>query len=120
MLAPEHVSVPTWNSPRSVPVTATAPSTSGAFPPLETVTVCAALVVPTPTSPNASVVGLIRMMGAIPVPLSAMLWGLVAALDVKAIVAARAPIIDGVKETPTVQVPAAGMVAPEQVLADRA
>ena len=72
-----------------------------AVPVLVSVTVCAALVVPTFWFPKLTLVGLRLTLGAgvTPVPLSAALCGLFVALSVKVRLALRLPLALGVNVT---------------------
>src|SRR5713226_757536 len=76
-----------------------------AVPVLVSVTVCAALVIPTFWLPKLRLPGLKLTAGAnmIPVPLSAAFWGLSTALSVKVTLALRLPVAEGVKVTLMVQ-----------------
>jgi hypothetical protein len=69
---------------------------NGKFPLFDTVTVCAALVVPTAWLPNVSEVGAIPIATATPVPVSVTVCGLPVALSVNVIVPVRAPAAVGV------------------------
>src|SRR5207245_1274313 len=75
----------------------------------ESVTACAALVRPTLWLPKFSEAGE-RLGGAIPVPDTPAVWGLLLALSVTVNVALRAPAAAGVKVTLIVQVPLAAKV----------
>jgi hypothetical protein len=69
---------------------------SGKFPLFDTVTVCAALVVPTAWLPNVNEVGEIPIATATPVPVNVTVCGLPVALSVNTIVPVRAPAAVGV------------------------
>jgi hypothetical protein len=69
---------------------------SGKFPLFDTVTVCAALIVPTAWPPNVNAVGAIPIATATPVPVNATVCGLPVALSVNVIVPLRAPAAVGV------------------------
>jgi hypothetical protein len=66
-------------SPAFVPARPTLLIDSGAVPVFVTVTLCGALVVPTPWDPKLTVDGDTCTAGAVPVPLSATACGLPAA-----------------------------------------
>src|SRR5580704_18778339 len=70
---------------------------NGKFPLFDTVTVCAALVVPTAWLPNVNEVGEIPIATATPVPVSVTVCGLPVALSVNVIVPVRVPAAVGVK-----------------------
>jgi hypothetical protein len=76
---------------------------SGAVPLLRTVTVCAALVVPTTCDAKETLVGVSVTAGWVPVPLSETECGLPAALSVTVTAAVRLPGAEGVKVTEIVQ-----------------
>jgi hypothetical protein len=69
---------------------------NGKFPLFDTVTVCAALVVPTAWLPNVNEVGAIPIATATPVPVSVTVCGLPVALSVNVIVPLRVPAAVGV------------------------
>jgi len=69
---------------------------SGKLPLFDTVTACAALVVPTAWLPNVNAVGAIPIATATPVPVSVTVCGLPVALSVNVIVPVRAPAAVGV------------------------
>ena len=92
-------------SPGLVPPRLIALMVSGPVPVLVSVTVWAALVVPTKRLPKLRLVlGVKVTAGAMPVPLRLMVWGLPLALSVMLMVAARAPVTLGVKVTLKTQV----------------
>ena len=80
---------------------------SVAPPPLVSVTVCAALVLPTFCEVKVSAVGLSDTPGAKPVPLRLTLCGLPAASLLMTMLPLRAPEVVGVKVTLMVQLAAA-------------
>lgn len=84
-----------------VPPTVTPVIDNGAVPLLLTVTVCAALVLPTAWEPNDTLAGDRVTAGAVPVPVKPRLCGLPAALSAIATVADRAPVATGSKVTDT-------------------
>ena len=69
---------------------------SGNSPLFDTVTVCAALVVPTAWLPNVNDVGEIPITAATPVPVNVTVCGLPVALSVNVIVPLRTPVAVGV------------------------
>src|SRR5947207_5198574 len=116
--APLQVSLPVVKSPGLAPPRLTLMPLRSADPVLVSVTAWGAPVVPTCWLPNARPAGLRPTAGAgigVPVPLSATLCGLSAALSTKARLALRAPTAVGAKATSTVQVLPAATVAPLQV-----
>src|SRR5271155_1789207 len=83
-------------APAKSPVVTMLLKISGKFPLFDTVTVCAALVVPTAWLPNVNEVGAIPIASATPVPLRATVCGLPVALSVNVIVPLRVPAAVGV------------------------
>lgn len=99
-----HVLV--WaKSPALVPLITTLVMVSAAVPLLVSVTVCGELVVVSCWSPKLTLVGFRVTAGAwtTPVPLSATLCGLPAALSLTEMLALRDPVAEGVKVTLIVQ-----------------
>jgi hypothetical protein len=90
-------------SPALVPPSRIELIASGAAPLLRTVTVCAALVVPTTWDAKETLVGVRVTAGWVPVPLSATECGLPAALSVTVTEAVLLPVAEGVKVTEIVQ-----------------
>jgi len=70
-----------------------------AVPVFVSVTVCAALLVPTVSFPKATLEGETLTADAVPVPERVTVWGLFEALSVTVTVAARDPVADGLKTT---------------------
>src|SRR3954447_18671093 len=97
-------------SPAFVPPTRIEPMASGAVPLFVTVTVWAALVVPTVWPPKVRFVGAGVTAGCVPVPLRPAVCGLPVALSVTFTLALRLPVADGVKVTEIVQLPPAASV----------
>lgn len=93
------------------PPTLTPAMDNAAVPLFLTVTVCAALVLPTAWEPNDALVGDRLTAGAIPVPVNARLCGLPAALSAIATLADRAPVAAGKKVTDTEHVAFTARVA---------
>jgi len=90
-----------------VPVMETVETVRLAKPELVTITVCAALFVPTISLPKLRAVEeSVAAAAVVPVPLSAVVCGLSAALSVTVTVAVLAPWAVGVKVTPTSHPPA--------------
>ena len=90
---------------------------SGLVPVLVNVTDCAAAVVPTTVLPKLRLEGVSITPGAVPVPLSVMVWLPPLALSVVVTTPVRTPLAVGVKATAIVQVfPAATGVETEQVV----
>src|SRR6266536_2880186 len=77
---------------------------SGAEPVLVSVTACAALVVPTICEAKTRFAGVRLAVGAVPVPVSVTLWGLLAALSASVTLALRAPVAVGANVTEIVHV----------------
>jgi hypothetical protein len=75
----------------------------------------AELLVPTVTVPKLRLLD-DSVTGVLPVPVRLTVWGLVKALSVNFSVPLSAPITDGVKVTPTVQVAPAATLAPQVLL----
>jgi hypothetical protein len=84
-------------SPLFVPVMLMLLRVKAALPELLSVTVLAALVVPTAWFANEMLAGDRPMTGAIAVPISGTLWGLPVALSVTVMLAVREPVAVGVK-----------------------
>lgn len=96
-----------------VPVIAMLVIVNTVVPEFVSVVDLAALVVPTPWEAKARLVGLNVTAGLIPVPLSATLCGLPAALSVTVRVAGRLPVAVGLNVTEMVQVePGASVAGP--------
>jgi len=108
----EHV----WvcpKSPASVPAIAMLVIVIAVVPTFLSVTVLAALVVPTFTDPKLRLVGV--SSAVVPVPLSGTCCGLPAALSVTVKFALRAPVVDGLNVRLTVQLAAAASELPQVV-----
>ena len=86
---------------------------SAAVPVLVNVTVCAALVVPTVCAAKVKLVGERLTAGAVPVPESAMVCGLLLALSEMVIAPVRSPTVVGVNVTLIVQLPPAATEVPQ-------
>jgi hypothetical protein len=88
---------------------------SDAVPGFDRDTICAALVVPVVCEAKVRVVGesIIPGVGAVPVPLSATLWGDPVALSVMVSDPVRLPAAVGVNVTETLHDPLAAKVAPQ-------
>ena len=115
-LAPAATAAPqllAWEKSLALaPEIATVVIVSVALPEFVKVTICAALTIPTDTFPNA-ILGVERLTAAFaPVPESATVWGLPAALSATLRDAVRVPAAAGVKVTPIVQVAPAATLAP--------
>ena len=106
-----------WLSAKS-PLAVMLAMVSAALPVVLSVTVCAALVLPTLRVVKVSVVGLSDTAGAVatPVPETPTLCGLPAASLVMTTLPLRAPDVVGVKVTLIVQVAAGARVAPQVVV----
>lgn len=83
------------------------------LPVFDKVTLCATLVVSSPWLPKLTLEALRLATGAVPVPASAMEWGLPAALSVMVMEAARLPRAAGVKVTLIMQFPPAATELPQ-------
>ena len=103
-------------SPEFVPVTVTAVTFNVAFPVLFTVTVWAALVVPTPCALKPRLEAVRLTTGPLPVPVKVTLCGLSGALSVMVIAAVRLPTAPGVKITLIEQLPPAATDAEHVVV----
>ena len=79
-----------WKSPLAV----TAVMVSGVAKTFFNVTLLGALVAPTPKLPKDKVDG-VMVTGAVPVPVSEDVWGLLAALSVTVRVPVRVPVVVG-------------------------
>src|SRR5579864_5678849 len=99
-------------SPGLVPVKLIVPIERAVSKLLVTVTFFAALVVPTVTVPNERVSGL-TLTGSFPVPVRAIVCGLVTALSVMFTVAVCLPATTGVNVTVIVQLPPAATLVPQ-------
>src|SRR5882672_691045 len=84
-----------------------------------TLTGLAMLFVPTGTTPKARLRG-VTVTGSCPVPVNAIVWGLVLALSVIVTVPVCAPVATGANVTVMVQCPAAGIVAAHVLLCVKA
>ena len=100
-------------SPLLVPVMLMLLIVNVALPELLSVTMLAALVVPTAWFANETLVGARPMTGATPVPPSGMLCGLPLALSVTVMLALRVPAAVGVKTALMAQDPPAATVPPQ-------
>ena len=93
------------NSDAFAPVTVRPDTVSGPVPGLDTVTVCAAEVLPTAWSPKARLAGASTTCGVMPVPVRATTGAAVGASEAIVSVPVFAPSEVGVKVTSTVHVP---------------
>jgi hypothetical protein len=117
MLAPEQPSAVLAKSAALLPPRLTVLIFKAVVPLLVTVTVCAALVVPTGWLPKPRLVADRLTAGATPVPERLTVWGVSAALSLIVRVASREPVAKGVKVTLTEQVPLGATLTLEQLSA---
>ena len=101
------------NSPELVPVKPTLVMVKAVPLGFESVTTLAALVVPTLWLPKSGTGEGERLGGAVPVPDTPEVWGLLLALSVTVSVALRDPAAVGVKVTLIVQFPPAATLDPQ-------
>ena len=101
------------NSPELVPVKPTLVMVKAVPLGFESVTTLAALVVPTLWLPKSGTGEGERLGGAVPVPDTPEVWGLLLALSVTVSVALRDPVAVGVKVTLIVQVAPTGTLVPQ-------
>jgi hypothetical protein len=100
-------------SPAAVPVIVKLVIVIAVVPTFLSVTVLAALVLPTVTEPKLRLVGV--SSAVVPVPLSGTCCGLPAALSVTVRFALRAPVVDGLNVRLTVQLAATARELPQVV-----
>jgi hypothetical protein len=118
-VAPQVVVRANWLASVPVRVIALAPppvKTRSAVPVLLMVTDCAVLVTVVRWLPKLRLVGLTPMIGVVPVPLNATLFGLPAALCAMLTLALLAPVLVGVNVTDTVQFAPTASDAPQVVV----